>query len=65
MGGIAPGLLAAVGLVVEVAKEDDEGDGVAYEGVVHPVGEVAVDVQGQGRVTDGDVELDLRQTESR
>lgn len=58
-GGVAPGLLAAVGLVVEVAKEDDEGDGVADEGVVHPVGEVAVDVQGQCRVANGDVELDL------
>lgn len=57
--GVAPGLLAAVGLVVEVAEEDDEGDGVADEGVVHPVGEVAVDVKGQGRVADGDVELDL------
>lgn len=58
-GGITPGLLAAVGLVVEVAEEDDEGDGVADEGVVHPVGEVAVDVEGQGRVANGDVELDL------
>lgn len=57
--GVAPGLLAAVGLVVEVAEEDDEGDGVADEGVVHPVGEVAVDVQGQSRVAYGDVELDL------
>lgn len=61
-GGLAPGLLAAVGLVVEVAKEDDEGDGVADEGIVHPVREVAVDVEGQGRVADGDVELDLRGT---
>lgn len=26
---------------------------------MHPVGEVAVDVEGQGRVADGDVELDL------
>lgn len=62
-GGVAPGLLAAVGLVVEVAEEDDEGDGVADEGVVHPVGEVAVDVEGQGRVADGDMELDLRHEE--
>lgn len=61
-GGVTPGLLAAVRLVVEVAEEDDEGDGVADEGVVHPVREVAVDVEGQGRVADGDVELDLRGT---
>ena len=61
-GGVAPGLLAAVGLVVEVAEEDDEGDGVADEGIVHPVREVAVDVEGQGRVADGDVKLDLRGT---
>lgn len=27
---------------------------------MHPVGEVAVDVEGQGRVADGDMELDLR-----
>lgn len=59
-GSVAPGLLAAVGLVVEVAEEDDEGDGVADEGIVHPVREVAVDVEGQGCVADGDVELDLR-----
>lgn len=60
-GGVAAcGVLAAVCLVVEVAKQDDEGDGVADEGVVHPVGEVAVDVQRQGSVADGDVELDLR-----
>lgn len=26
---------------------------------MHPVREVAVDVEGQGRVADGDVELDL------
>lgn len=27
---------------------------------MHPVGEVAVDVEGQGCVADGDMELDLR-----
>lgn len=60
-GGVAAcGLLAAVRLVVKVAEQDDEGDGVADEGVVHPVGEVAVDVERQGGVADGDVELDLR-----
>lgn len=57
--------MAAVGLVVEVAEEDDEGDGVADEGVVHPVGEVAVDVEGQGCVADGDVELNLRHKETK
>lgn len=62
-GGVTSGLLAAVGLVVEVAEEDDEGDGIADEGVVHPVGEVAVDVEGQGCVANGDVELDLRHKE--
>ncbi len=30
---------------------------------MHPVGEVAVDVEGQGCVADGDVELDLRHEE--
>lgn len=50
-------------MVVEVAKQEDEGDGVADEGVVHPVGEVAVDVERQGRVADGDVELNLRHSE--
>lgn len=58
--GVTSGLLAAVGLVVEVAEEDDEGDGVADEGVVHPVREVTVDIERQGRVADGDVELYLR-----
>lgn len=58
-GFTARGLLAAVGLVVEIAKQDDESDGIADEGVVHPVGEVAVDVERQSRVPDGDVELNL------
>ena len=30
---------------------------------MHPVGEVAVDVERQGGVADSDVELDLRQKE--
>lgn len=48
-------------MVVEVSEKDDEGDRVADEGVVHPVGEVAVDIEGQGCVADGEVELNLRQ----
>ena len=30
---------------------------------MHPVGEVTVDVEGQGRVADGDMELNLRDTD--
>lgn len=30
---------------------------------MHPVGEVTVDVEGQGRVADGDVELNLKHRE--
>lgn len=57
-GGLASGL-AAVGLVVEVSEEDDKGDGVANQGPVHPVWELAVDVEGESGVANGDVELDL------
>lgn len=60
-GRITFGLLAAVGLVVEVAEEDDEGDGIADKGVVHPVGEVTVDIEGQCSVANGHMELNLRQ----
>ena len=44
---------------VEVGEEDDEGGGVGYEGVVHPLGEVAVDVERVHAVDDGQGELEL------
>lgn len=45
--GISP-LLAAlldVGVDVKVGKETDEGEGVANQSVVHPLGEVAINVE--------------------
>lgn len=47
-------------VVVEVGEEQDERDGVRDERVVHPLGEVAVDVQGVDGVDDGQAELQLQ-----
>ncbi len=58
--GLAAGL-AAVRLVIEIPKEDDEGEGVSDQTPVHPLREQAVGVQRQSRVADGDVKLDLRE----
>ncbi len=62
--GVAAGL-TAVRLVIEVPEEDDEGEGVSHQTPVHPLRERAVGVQRQGRVADGDVELDLREKTQR
>lgn len=43
--GLPPLVSLDVRLVVEVGEEEDEGDGVGNERVVHPLGEVTVDVQ--------------------
>lgn len=56
--------LAPVRVVVEVSEEDDEGDGVADQGPLHPVGERAARVEGVAGVADGHVELDLMDTEA-
>lgn len=56
--GLAAGL-PTVRLVIEIAKEDDEGEGVSNQTPVHPLRERAVRVQRQGRVANGDVKLDL------
>lgn len=44
---------------VEVGEEDDEGDGVANQSPVHPLGEIAVDVEGMDGVDYGKTELQL------
>ena len=51
--------LADVGVDVEVCEEDDERYGIAYQAVVHPLGEVAVNVEGMAGVDDGQSELQL------
>lgn len=56
------GWFAPVGVVVEVGEEDDEGDGVANQGPLHPAGERAAGVEGVAGVADGHVELDLLKT---
>lgn len=48
-----------VGLVVEVGKEYDEGDGIGDERPLHPGWEWAAGVQRVSRVTNSDMELDL------
>lgn len=56
--GLAAGL-PTVRLVIEIAEEDDEGEGVSNQTPVHPLRERAVRVQRQSRVANGDVKLDL------
>ena len=48
-----------VGVVVEIGEEDDEGDCVTDEGVVHPLWEVAVDVERVDGVDYGQTKLEL------
>ena len=45
---------------VEVSEENNEGRGIRDEGVMHPLGEVAVDVQGVHTVQSGSTKLQLR-----
>lgn len=52
--------LATICLVVEVPKEDNEGDGITNQTPVHPFREGAVSVEGKSSVTNSDMELDLR-----
>lgn len=51
--------LAPICLVVEVSKEDNEGEGVTNQTPVHPFGEGAVSVERKSSVANSDVELDL------
>lgn len=44
---------------VEVSEEDKEGSSIAYEGVVHPLREVAVNVEGVYSMDDTQRELQL------
>lgn len=46
-------------MVVEVGKEDDEGDSVANQSPLHPLGERTACVEGLGSMTDCHMELDL------
>lgn len=50
---------ASVSVVVEVGKEDDEGDSVANQSPLHPLRERTACVEGLGSVTDCHMELDL------
>lgn len=50
---------ASVRVVVEVGKEDDEGDSIADQSPLHPAGEGAASVEGITSVADGYMELDL------
>ena len=52
-------LLLDVGLDVEVGEETYEGEGVANQGVVHPLGEVTVDVERVDSVDYRKTELKL------
>lgn len=42
-----------VSVDIEVGEEDNKGDGVPNEGIVHPLGEVAVNVEGVHSMDDG------------
>lgn len=53
------GRFASVSVVVEVGKEDDEGDSIANQGPLHPVGEWTSGVEGVAGMANGHVELDL------
>lgn len=49
-------------MVVEVGKEDDEGDSVANQSPLHPLRERTACVEGLGSVTDCHMELNLLNT---
>ena len=51
--------LLDVSVDIEVGEEDDEGSGIAYKCEVHPLWEVAVDVERVERMDDGQTELQL------
>lgn len=53
--------LATICLVVEVPKEDNEGEGITNQTPVHPFREGAVSVEWKSSVTNSDMELDLRE----
>lgn len=55
---------ASVSVVVEVGKENDEGDGIANQSPLHPVRERTACVEGLGSMADGHVELDLLITQN-
>lgn len=57
--------LRLVGLVVEVAEEDDEGHGVNDQTPVHPHRKRTVQVQRLNSVSDGNMELNLQQNKHR
>ena len=44
---------------VEVCKEKDEREGIANQNVVHPLGEVAINVERVEGMDDGKGELEL------
>ena len=44
---------------VEIGEENNEGDGVAYQSVLHPLGEVAINVESICSVDDAQRELQL------
>ena len=50
---------------VEVGEENDEGRGIRNEGVVHPLGEVAVDVQRVHAVESSATKLELKRDRGR
>lgn len=56
--------LAAVCLVVEIGKQDDECNGVANQSPLHPGREWAARVERMSGVANGDVELDLNTSKS-
>jgi len=59
-GALTLATLVDVSLDVEISEEDDEGYGVTYQAVVHPLGEVAVHVERMTGMDDGQSELQLQ-----
>lgn len=53
------GRFPPVSVVVKVGEEDDEGDGIANQGPLHPGREWTAAVEGVAGVADGYMELDL------
>lgn len=52
-------LLLDVGMNVEVSEEDDKGSGVAKQGIMHPLWEVAVNVKGMTAMDERSCKLRL------
>lgn len=61
---VGGGGLASISVVVEVGKEDDEGDGVADESPLHPLRERTACVEGLCSVADCHMELNLLNTQN-